>query len=50
MTVTDLNETNPEVSGRDALSVRENTTSTLYTYSARDMDRDAEISVVRERQ
>ena len=44
VTVTDLNETNPEVSGRDALSVRENTTSTLYTYSARDMDRDAEIT------
>ena len=43
VTVTDLNETNPEVSGRDALSVRENTTSTLYTYSARDMDRSAEI-------
>ena len=44
VTVTDLNETNPEVSGMDALSVRENTTSTLYTYSARDMDRDAEIT------
>ena len=44
MTVTDLNETNPEVSGRDALSVRENVTSTLYTYSARDMDRGAEIT------
>ena len=43
VTVTDLNETNPEVSGRDALSVRENVTSTLYTYSARDMDRGAEI-------
>ena len=44
VTVTDLNETDPEVSGMDALSVRENTTSTLYTYSARDMDRDAEIT------
>ena len=44
VTVTDLNETNPEVSGRDTLSVRENTTSTLYTYSARDMDRGAEIT------
>ena len=44
VTVTDLNETNPEVSGRDTLSVRENVTSTLYTYSARDMDRGAEIS------
>ena len=44
VTVTDLNETDPEVSGRDTLSVRENTTSTLYTYSARDMDRGAEIT------
>ena len=44
VTVTDLNEANPEVSGRDTLSVRENTTSTLYTYSARDMDRGAQIS------
>ena len=43
VTVTDQNESNPVVSGRDMLSVRENTTSTLYTYSARDMDRDAEI-------
>ena len=43
VTVTDINEANPEVSGRDALSVRENVTSTLYTYSARDMDRGAEI-------
>ena len=43
VTVTDLNETNPEVSGRDTLSVRENITSKLYTYSARDMDRGAEI-------
>ena len=41
--VTDQNESNPVVSGRDALSVRENTTSTLYTYRARDMDRNAEI-------
>ena len=44
VTVTDLNESNPEVSGMDALSVRENVTSTLYTYSARDMDLGAEIS------
>ena len=44
VTVTDQNESNPVVSGRDTLSVRENTTSTLYTYSARDMDRGAEIS------
>ena len=43
VTVTDQNESNPVVSGRDALSVRENTTSTLYTYRARDMDRNAEI-------
>ena len=43
VTVTDQNESNPVVSGRDTLSVRENTTSTLYTYSARDMDRNAEI-------
>ena len=41
--VTDQNESNPVVSGRDMLSSRENTTSTLYTYSARDMDRGAEI-------
>ena len=41
--VTDQNESNPVVSGRDTLSSRENTTSTLYTYSARDMDRGAEI-------
>ena len=43
VTVTDQNESNPVVSGRDTLSVRENITSTLYTYSARDMDRNAEI-------
>ena len=43
VTVTDQNESNPVVSGRDTLSVRENTTSTLYTYNARDMDRNAEI-------
>ena len=43
VTVTDQNESDPVVSGRDTLSVRENTTSTLYTYSARDMDRGAEI-------
>ena len=44
VTVTDQNESNPVVTGRDTLSVRENTTSALYTYSARDMDRGAEIS------
>ena len=43
VTVTDQNESNPVVSGRDTLTFRENTTSTLYTYSARDMDRGAEI-------
>ena len=43
VTVTDQNESNPVVSGRDTLSSRENTTSTLYTYNARDMDRGAEI-------
>ena len=43
VTVTDQNESNPVVSGRDTLSSRENTTSTLYTYSARDRDRGAEI-------
>ena len=44
VTVTDQNEHNPVVSGRDSLSVRENTTSTLYTYSATDMDRGATIT------
>ena len=44
VTVTDQNENNPVVSGRDNLSVRENTTSTLYTYSATDMDRGATIT------
>ena len=43
VTVMDQNESNPVVSGRDTLSSRENTTSTLYTYSVRDMDRGAEI-------
>ena len=42
VTVTDLNESDPVVSGRDTLSFRENTpiTSRLYRYSARDDDRD----------
>ncbi len=44
VTVTDLNEADPEVSGSATLSVRENTMSTLYTYSARDMDRDTKIT------
>ena len=43
VTVTDHNESNPVVSGRNTLTFRENTTSTLYTYSARDRDRGAEI-------
>ena len=43
VTVTDLNEANPMVTGRDILSVRENTTSTLYTYRATDLDRGAQI-------
>ena len=44
VTVTDQNENNPVVSGRDNLSVRENATSTLYTYRATDMDRGATIT------
>ena len=44
VTVTDQNEADPVVSGRDSLSVRENTTSTLYTYRATDMDRGATIT------
>ena len=42
VTVTDLNESDPVVSGRDTLSFRENTpiTTRLYKYSARDDDRD----------
>ena len=43
VTVTDRNESNPSVAGRDTLSVRENTTATLHTYRATDMDRGAEI-------
>ena len=44
VTVTDQNEADPVVSGRDSLSVGENTTSTLYTYRATDMDRGATIT------
>ena len=42
VTVTDLNESDPVVSGRDTLSFRENTpvASRLYRYSVRDDDRD----------
>ena len=38
VTVTDQNEANPEVSGRDSLTVSENFDRTLHTYRARDMD------------
>ena len=38
VTVTDVNEANPEVSGRDSLTVSENFDRTLHTYRARDMD------------
>lgn len=40
VTVTDRNESNPVVSGSQTLSVRENTTSTIYTYRATDADRN----------
>ena len=43
VTVTDLNEAAPTVTGRETLSIRENTASTLYTYRASDMDRGATI-------
>ena len=43
VTVTDQNEAEPIVTGRNTLSVRENTTSTLHTYRATDLDRGAEI-------
>ena len=43
VTVTDQNESEPVVSGRDSLRVSENYDRTLYTYSARDMDRGTEI-------
>ena len=44
VTVTDQNESAPVVSGGETLSFRENTASTLYTYRATDMDRDATIT------
>ncbi len=44
VTVTDRNESDPVVTGRDTLSFRENTTSTLHTYRVTDMDRGAEIT------
>ena len=43
VTVTDVNEFSPVVTGRGALSFRENTTSALHTYRAADMDRGAEF-------
>ena len=43
VTVTDLNEAAPTVTGRETLSIRENTANTLYTYRASDMDRGATI-------
>ena len=39
VTVTDQNEADPEVSGRDSLRVSENYERILSTYSARDLDR-----------
>ena len=44
VTVTNQNESDPVVTGRDTLSFRENTTSTLYTYRVTDMDLGAEIT------
>ena len=46
VTVTDRNEAEPVVTGRDTLSFRENTATTtrLHTYRATDTDRDAELT------
>ena len=46
VTVTDRNEAEPVVTGRDTLSFRENTATTtrLHTYRATDTDRDATIT------
>ena len=46
VTVTDQNEAEPEITGSDTLSFRENTTTEtrLYTYRATDMDRDTTIA------
>ena len=44
MTVSNVNEHAPVVTGRNSLSFRENTTSTLYTYRATDGDRDTIIT------
>ena len=43
VTVTDENEAEPVVSGRETLSFSENYERTLYTYRATDMDRDTTI-------
>ena len=43
VTVQPVNEHDPFVTGRDTLTVRENTTSTLYTYRATDGDRNTFI-------
>ena len=43
VTVTNENEHDPVVTGRDTLTVRENTTSSLYTYRATDGDRNTVI-------
>ena len=46
VTVTDENEAEPVVTGRETLSFRENTTTEtrLYTYRATDLDRDTTIA------
>ena len=44
VTVTDQNESAPVVTGRETLSFRENTASTLYTYRVTDADLGATIT------
>ena len=44
VTVANVNEHAPVVTGRNNLSFRENVTSALYTYRATDGDRDTEIA------
>ena len=44
VTVQPVNEHDPVVTGRDSLTVRENTTSSLYSYRATDGDRDSTIA------
>ena len=43
VTVQPVNEHDPVVTGRDSLTVRENTTSSLYSYRATDGDRNTVI-------